>query len=116
MDGQSAGIPVVLALPAEIDVTNCDSVAVSLALSIDNAALVIADLTGTVFCDSSGMQVLFAAHQRAVARGCSLRMVVRPGDSVARVLALVGLDRILAIYDSVVDAMPARRAAIQLAD
>ncbi len=115
MDGRSAGPPVMVALPAEIDITNCASVAASLAVSIDHAGLVVADMSGTAFCDSSGVQVLLAAHQRAVARGCALRVVVRPGGGVARVLAIVGLDRILDVYASVADALPAD-AAIQLAD
>lgn len=116
MDRESAAAPVIVVLPAEIDVTNCDSVAASLAGPIDNAQLVIADMTGTAFCDSSGVQVLLAAHQQSIAGGCVLRVVVRPDDSVARVLAIVGLDRILDIYASVEDATPVEPAAIQLTE
>ncbi|HEY7325790.1 MAG TPA: STAS domain-containing protein [Streptosporangiaceae bacterium] len=116
MDRESAADPVILALPTEIDITNCDSVAAALADSIDNAPLVIADMTGTAFCDSAGMQVLLAAHQRAVARACGLRVAVRPGDSVARVLAIIGLDRILDVYASVENATQPEFAAVQLTD
>lgn len=114
MDRESAGVPAIVVLPAEIDVTNCDSVAKGLTGPIETATLVIVDMTGTVFCDSTGIQVLLAAHQRAMAAGCSLRVAVRPSGSVARVLSIVGVDRILAIYASVAEALPADSAAVQL--
>jgi len=116
MDRKSAAAPVIVALPAEMDVTNCDGVAATLAAAVDNAALVIADMTGTAFCDSAGVHVLLAAHQRAAARDCELRVAVRTGDSVARVLAIVGLDRILNVYASVGDATPSDFDVIQLTE
>jgi anti-anti-sigma factor len=116
MDRASAAAPVIVALPAEIDIANCDSVAATLAASIDNAVLVIADMTATAFCDSAGMQALLAAHRRAVAAESELRVAVRPGNGVARVLAIIGLDRILDVYASVGDAMPPESAAIQLTE
>lgn len=116
MDRASPAAPVIVALPAEIDIANCDSVGATLAASIDNAAVVIADMTATSFCDSAGMQALLAGHQRAVAAGCELRVAVRPRGGVSRVLAIVGLDRILNLYASVADATPPEPAAVQLTE
>jgi anti-sigma B factor antagonist len=116
MDRAPAAAPVIVALPAEIDIANCDSVAATLAASIDNAAVVIADMTTTSFCDSAGMQALLAGHQRAVAARCELRVAVRPHGGVSRVLAIVGLDRILNLYASVGDATPPESAAVQLTE
>jgi anti-anti-sigma factor len=112
MDGESAGAAVIVTLPDEIDVTNCDSVGASLAVYLYKSSLVIADMTGTTFCDSSGLQMLMVAHQRAAVTGSALRVAVTPGDGVARVLAIVGLDRMLDVYASVEDAVAAKHAAI----
>jgi hypothetical protein len=49
------------------------------------------------------------AHQRAAASGAELRLVV-PSACVLRVLAVVGLDRWLAIYPSLPEALAVQPA------
>ena len=66
-------------------------------------------MTATTFCDSRGIRVLVMAHQRAAARGAGLRLVV-PSACVLRVLALTGLDRWLAIYPSLQEALAVQPA------
>ena len=90
--GQTA----VVALPAEIDITIADQVREDL-LSVVNqgAALLVADLTNTTFCDSSGVSALVRASRRAQASGGKMRLVVR-APAVHRVLALTGVDRLIA--------------------
>jgi len=51
--------------------------------------------------------MLIVARDRAAASGCTLRIVIRPDSSVARSLAILGMDRMLPIYASVEDALPA---------
>ncbi len=58
--------PVVLRLPAEIDMTNAERVGEELCSAFTRgAAVVIADLTSTVFCDCAG------ARQFVLARNCA---------------------------------------------
>ena len=104
---ETAGPRAIVALPGEIDITNSAAIKASLLLVLDGPGLVIADMTGTTFCDSSGRRMLIVARDRAAASGCTLRIVIRPDSSVARSLAILGMDRVLPIYASVADAMPA---------
>ena len=107
MTEETAGPRAIVALPGEIDITNSAAIKASLLLVLDGPGLVIADMTGTTFCDSSGLRMLIVARDRAAASGCTLRIVIRPDSSVARSLAILGMDRVLPIYASVADAMPA---------
>ena len=61
------------------------------------AMIVIADMTGTRFCDSMGLRALVLAHKRAVAHNTALRLVITSAN-VLRVLAITKLDTVLRIY------------------
>src|SRR5215467_9625449 len=75
--------PVVVTLPAEIDIANADRVGEELSSAIaGGAGVVIADMTGTRFCDSSGISMLVQA------------------TAVLRALKLVRMDFLLPIYPS----------------
>lgn len=88
-------------LPGEIDVTNCGAVEVGLLAAVSAPGLVIADMTDTTCCDSSGMRMLLAVYDRAYLSGSVFRVAVRPGTSVARMMGLLGMHRILSIHESV---------------
>lgn len=105
-DGYS-GRSVLVKLPAEIDLTNARAALTLLLPALDRPGLVVADMTGTTFCDSAGLRMLVTARDRARAGGCTLRIIVRPDGSVARALEILGLDRLLPVYDSVADAIAA---------
>lgn len=108
--GQTA----VVALPAEIDITNADQVREDL-LSVVNqgASLLVADLTNTTFCDSSGVSALVRAFRRAQANGGEMRLVVS-AQAVQRVLALTGVDRLVDVYASVATSLsgPKRKSVL----
>jgi anti-sigma B factor antagonist len=95
--GQTA----VVTLPVEIDITNADQIREDL-LSVVNqgATLLVADLSKTTFCDSSGISALARTFRRAQAGGGDMRLVVDT-PAVRRVLVLTGVDRLLNIYPSV---------------
>jgi anti-sigma B factor antagonist len=102
--------PTVITLPAEIDMANADRVVADLqAAFAPGVTTVVADMTTTTFCDSRGIHALVMAHQRATASGAELRLVV-PSECVLRVLALTGLDRWLAIYPSLQEALTGQPA------
>lgn len=109
MDDQAAGgVPVVVVLPAEIDVTNCDRVHDLLVAAFEPGVdIVIADLTSTFFCDSSGVHAIMRAYERAAARDIQLWLAVAQQGSVRRVMQLTGVGRLMPVYSSLQEAMGA---------
>jgi anti-sigma B factor antagonist len=91
----------IVALPAEIDAVNSDRVQADLvAACVPGASTVVADLSGTVFCDSSAVRVLVRTHQLAASMGIEFRLVVT-SVPVLRVLELTGLKSVLRLYPSI---------------
>jgi len=102
----------VVTLPAEIDVTNADTVQDELLAALNqSAALLIADMSTTDFCDSSGVSAIVRVFRQAVASGSALRLVVST-PAVQRVLSITGVDRLVDVFPSVVASLagPAGRA------
>ena len=101
-------MPVVVHLPAEIDVTNSGQVYDRLVAAFaPGVEIVIADLTATSFCDSSGVHAIMHAHERAAASDIRIRLAVSPGGSVPRVLQLTGAATLMPVYPSLREAMGA---------
>ena len=91
----------VVTLPAEIDVTNADMVREELASVLNQgAALLVADLGKTSFCDSAGVSALVRTFRRAASSEVSMRLVVSK-PAVARVLSITGVDRLVDTFPSV---------------
>lgn len=89
------GVPVVLA-PAEIDATTAGELrAVLLDWQSQGYTTVVMDMTGTQFCDSTGLRELVWAHKRAVADGGGLRLVIPADGAFLRSFTVTGLDRLL---------------------
>src|SRR5262249_26174042 len=83
---------VVIARPAEIDMANADRTGQQLRAALSpGVTTVVADMTATRFCDSSGISMLVQAHGQAAANGTELRLVVA-STAVLRTLMLTGLD------------------------
>jgi anti-anti-sigma factor len=103
-----AGVPaqtIVVTLPAEIDLTCagrlCGQFAAAL---VSGATVVIADMTATTFCDSSGARILVLAWEQAAVNNIELRVVV-PSAAVRRGFALMGLEGFLPFYPSLSTAL-----------
>lgn len=100
--------PVVVELPAEIDVTNSEQVYEQLvAVLAPNITTVVADMTATIFCDSSGVHAIMHAYETAGARNVRIRLAVSPSTSVRRVLQLIGVGRLIPVYPSLEEALSA---------
>jgi anti-sigma B factor antagonist len=98
---------VVVALPTEIDMANADRVSQQLVSAFaPGVKTVIADMTTTTFCDSSGISMLVRAHKQAAANKTELRLVVLSW-AVLRALTLVQMDHLLPIYPSLRQALAA---------
>jgi anti-sigma B factor antagonist len=102
-----SGVPV-LAAPEEIDITNApDLRSALLEAAADGPGTVVADMTRTRFCDSSGLHALLAAHKRAQAEGGELLLVI-PSTGVLRVFAITGTDRMIPNFTSLDEALAGR--------
>jgi anti-sigma B factor antagonist len=101
-------MPVVVVLPAEIDVTNSELVHGKLVAALTpGVGVVVADMTSTSFCDSSGVHAVIFANEAAAARGVQMRIAVSPEGSVRRVLQLIGVASVVPVYPSLAEAMDA---------
>jgi anti-sigma B factor antagonist len=92
--------PAVVTLPAEIDITNARQAGDELLSAVGSGvSAVIADLSTTTYCDSSGVGELVKAQRLAAANQVELGLVV-PSATVLRVFTVLGLDQLLPIYPS----------------
>jgi anti-sigma B factor antagonist len=97
----------VVTTPGEIDLRNADSLREALvAAAATNQPVVVVDMTGTEFCDSTGLHVLVRAHRQADANGRQLRLVVR-GAALQRILAVSGMGSLFRVFDSLDQAVQA---------
>lgn len=95
-------------LPREIDVTNSAQLCADLcAHAAGDADTVIADMTATGFCDSSGFRMLLVAQDRLAISAVQLTVVIPADGPVMRALKLIGFDQVLKISPAAVDATPA---------
>jgi anti-sigma B factor antagonist len=97
--------PVVVTLPAEIDIANADAVGEQLAAALaPGVTVVIADMTATTFCDSRGVRMLVLAQRQAVTHCAELRLLL-PNPRVMRVWRILGLETVLPVYQSLEEAL-----------
>ena len=99
------GVPVVVA-PEEIDASNTGWLHAVLWEAADRGrGTFVVDMTRTQFCDSGGLGVLVRAHNRALAEGGELRLVIPASAMVLRVFALTGIDRLIPNFPSLNEAL-----------
>lgn len=100
-----SGRTAVVTLPVEVDLTVADAARGALLEVLNQGAgLLVVDMTATTFCDSAGITALVRAARRAAACNAEIR-VAAATSTVLRVFSLVGIDRLIAIYPSVADAV-----------
>jgi anti-sigma B factor antagonist len=101
--------PVTVTLPSEIDITNASQVRDALARALESGtAVVIADATGTLFCDCAGVRALIHADCQAAAAGADLRVAAAASLTVRRIFGLTGADQVLDIYPTLTAALDGR--------
>jgi anti-sigma B factor antagonist len=96
---QSQGDHAVMSVAGEIDLYTAPKLHSELvtALAGDPLWLVI-DMTGVEFCDSTGMNVLLAAHRRARENGGDLQLA-SPRPAIRKVLQVTGLESVFTVVD-----------------
>jgi anti-sigma B factor antagonist len=98
----------VAAVEGEIDTSNVADVGDALRAAVDNRSTgLVVDLTPTRYLDSAGINLLFALEDLR-ARQRRLGLVVAPGSSIARMLAITSLDRAFPCVATVEDALAGR--------
>lgn len=90
----------VIALTGEVDLYTCPEFKQELLRVIaDGATLVVVDLTGTTFVDSTALGVFIRGVERLRAEGGRL-VVVCVDPNLTKIFEVTGLDRIFSIYRS----------------
>lgn len=98
------GLPVASA-PAELDITNAGDLGEAMRSCLDAGhTTLVVDMSETTFCDSAGVEQLVQANQQAVAAGGEVRLVIG-AVPVMRLLAIVGVDRVVPIFTSLDEAV-----------
>ena len=106
-----SGVPVVAA-PAKIDASNAEGLrAVLLEAACRGHGTFVVDMTGTRSCTSAGLGLLVRAHDRALAEGGELRLVIPASCTVLRVFAMSGLDRLIPNFPGLDEALQPPPAA-----
>jgi anti-anti-sigma factor len=96
--------PAIVTVPDQVDRANAESVHQQLVAACAAGVTVVADLTSTRFCDSTGIRNITLAHQHAKTLDGQLRLAI-PAGVVHRVLELLELENVLLIYPTVAAAM-----------
>jgi anti-sigma B factor antagonist len=100
---QHRGDALVVLLGGELDLYNADEVRTVLAEAIDGGtSSIVVDLAEVEFVDSTALGVLLEARSRLGAEGLAL---AGPRLEIRRALEVSGLDRHLAVHDSVDQAL-----------
>jgi anti-anti-sigma factor len=102
-----AGRRAVVAFPEHVDMSNAAQLRKRLLEVFDRgAAVVIADMSATAWCDYVGIDAVARACQQAAVCRTELRLVAT-APAVRRLLAAEGLDRLVPVYCSVQAAITA---------
>jgi anti-anti-sigma factor len=97
---------VVVTLPTEIDAANVGQVHDALTRACESGTgVVVADATGTTFCDCAGVRALIRAHRQAAAAGIDLRVAAAASRKVRRILELTGAHQVLDTYPTLTAAL-----------
>jgi anti-anti-sigma factor len=97
--------PMIVTLPAEIDMANAPDIGKQLAAACAlGVKVVIADMTATTFCDTLGIRMLLLAWRRAAEHGTDLRLLL-PNPAVLRVMGVLGVDAVLPVYSTLEEAL-----------
>ncbi len=98
----------VAVVQGEVDASNVAEVGVALrGLVTNQSTLLIVDLSSTTYLDSAGINLMFALGDELRSRQLTLRLVIAPGSSIARMLTITGLDKAYPTYATLAEALSA---------
>jgi anti-anti-sigma factor len=97
----------VATIGGEVDLSNADRVLDELVARAGTTPWLVIDLTGCSYLDSAGLRMIARVDVRCRTVGSGLRLVVDPGGSIDRVLAMTHMDRVLTVDPHLEDALTA---------
>ena len=101
----AAGSVHVVVLPADVDISNAERVSGDLDAALSfGVTVVIADMSRTTFCDTSGARSLVLFNRRAAECGAELRLALR-SEEMLRVFGVLGIDQVLQVYPALNEAL-----------
>lgn len=105
VEAHTEGNARILAVSGELDLAAAPSLEEELGQALSSgASLIVLDLRGLDFIDSTGLSVLVRGHQRAQEAGLELGLV-NPGAQVERLLSLTGLAQRLTLDEGLADGL-----------
>jgi PAS domain S-box-containing protein len=91
----------IVAFPDRVDTSAAAGMSEQLRMALrSGAAVVIADMSATAWCDRAGIETLSWAYNLAAVNQAELRLVVT-APAIARLVSDAGLDRLVAVFRSV---------------
>jgi anti-anti-sigma factor len=97
----------VVTTPEEIDISNAGLLREALGFATASGQpVIVVDMSGTEFCDSTGLNVLVRALGQAGDVGSELRLVIG-GIGVRRVLTVTGVAGMFHLYETLGQALEA---------
>lgn len=109
LENSTRGEATVVAVAGELDALSAPQLDAHLeALELEHPALVVADLTGVEFLDSTGLGVLIKTLTHLRENGGEL-VLVATSPRVVKVLTITGMDQVMTVADSVDAALPGAR-------
>ena len=86
-------------MTGEIDLYTAPKLQSELMTALDSSPVrLIVDMSGVEFCDSTGINVLLAAHRHARERGGELQLA-SPGSATRKVLQVTGLESVFSVIE-----------------
>ena len=96
---------IILSVQGEVDLANAASLRAELTSAIGTGTrLIVVDLTGLRYIDSSGINVLLDTHRAFAKDGCLMALAVVP-SVIQRIFDIVGLEQLMPIYTTVATAV-----------
>lgn len=96
----------VAVLPAEIDISNAAAIGDVLRALLDQGSSgLVADMTGTSFCDVAGVREIIRADRHAQSLGAWVRIIV-PQQLVRRIFTLTGAEGLVMLYPGLDAVLP----------
>jgi anti-sigma B factor antagonist len=97
----------VVTTPAEVDISNAGLLREALtSATASSQPLIVVDMSGTEFLDSTGLNVLIRALGHAGDVGSELRLVIG-GTALRRILTITGVAGMFRIYETLGQALEA---------
>ncbi|MEU0534327.1 STAS domain-containing protein [Amycolatopsis tolypomycina] len=102
---RTTGAGSVVTVAGELDVATAPRLRAGVeGLTLGAGQVLVLDLGGVTFCDSSGISALIAAHNVAEAAGAGVALAAVP-DRLGRTFGLIGLGDFFPTYPNAEDAL-----------